>query len=86
MLATRCLEEADCAAAFAARLAQVADVFEEMDLAAEAERIHALILPNVAADPRREFDLPTWTGSISSCSRGSRAPGDRARHPGGHGY
>ena len=60
VLATRCLEEADCAAAFAARLAQVADVFEEMDLAAEAERIHALILPNVAADPRREFDLPTW--------------------------
>ncbi|MEK6607231.1 MAG: CotH kinase family protein [Myxococcota bacterium] len=60
VLATRCLEEADCAAAFAARLAQVADVFEEMDLAAEAERIHALILPHVAADPRREFDLPTW--------------------------
>ena len=55
VMARRCLAEEDCAAAFAAKVAEATDLFEELELDAEAERVHALIWPEVMADPRKEI-------------------------------
>lgn len=54
VMAQRCLGEEDCAAAFAAKVAEAADLLEELDLGAEAERVHALVYPEVMSDPRKE--------------------------------
>jgi spore coat protein CotH len=54
LMAQRCLQEPACRAAFAAKVREANDVFESLDLAAEAERIQTLIAPHVAADPRKE--------------------------------
>ncbi len=54
VMATRCLQEPACKAAFAAKVAVANDLFESLDLAAEAERIQAQIAGAVAADPRKE--------------------------------
>ncbi len=32
----------------------MADLLEELDLGAEAERVHALVYPEVMSDPRKE--------------------------------
>lgn len=60
VLATRCLAEPDCEAAFAARLAEVNDRFEATDLAGRAEDIFTQISPYVLEDPRREYDFGTF--------------------------
>jgi hypothetical protein len=54
VLATRCLGEPPCAAAFAARVAAATDLFESLDLAAEADHIHTQIWPEIMSDPRKE--------------------------------
>jgi hypothetical protein len=54
IVARRCLEEADCRAAFAARLEQVLTVFESADLPSRARAIRDRIAADVQADPRKE--------------------------------
>ncbi len=54
VLANRCLQEPACKAAFAAKVAIANDLFESLDLAAEAEKIQLQIADAVAADPRKE--------------------------------
>ena len=55
-LARRCLGEAPCAAAFAARLADAVRTFESMNLEAMRAGIHDQLQPLLAADPGREFN------------------------------
>ena len=54
VLAQRCLAEEDCAAAFADKVRAAADLLEELDLGAEAERVHAFLWPEITSDPRKE--------------------------------
>ncbi|MFP2911218.1 CotH kinase family protein, partial [Pyxidicoccus sp. 3LFB2] len=54
LLAKRCLEEADCQAAFAVRLEQVTRVFEEAGLDARVQRTRSQLAEGVYADPRKE--------------------------------
>lgn len=54
LLAKRCLEEADCQAAFAARLEQVTRVFEESGLDARVQSTRGQLAAGVYADPRKE--------------------------------
>ncbi len=54
ILATRCLQEPGCKAAFAAKIAQANDTLEALDLATEAERIQTQIAADVASDPKKE--------------------------------
>lgn len=54
-LAQRCLAEAPCTAAFAARLAEANLMFQRMDLEAMRAGIQAQLAPLLAADPGREF-------------------------------
>ncbi len=56
ILAQRCLEEPDCEAAFAQRLAEANAVFESMGLAGVASDVFAQVSTYVEADPRREID------------------------------
>lgn len=60
VLAVRCLQEPDCEAAFAARLHEVNDLFESLDLAAKAEEVFTQISPAVMEDPRKEYDFATF--------------------------
>jgi len=54
LLARRCLEEADCQAAFAARLEQVTRVFEEAGLDTRVQSTRSQLASGVYADPRKE--------------------------------
>jgi hypothetical protein len=54
ILATRCFEEPECTAAFAARVHAANDLFASLDLAGEAERIRTQIAAIQMADPRKE--------------------------------
>ena len=54
LLAARCLEEADCTAAFATRLEAVTRTFEEAGLDARARRLRTQLATGVYADPRKE--------------------------------
>jgi hypothetical protein len=56
-LATRCLGEPDCEAAFAARVHTVLNVYAGLDLPGRAETIYQQIRPYVEADPRKEYDM-----------------------------
>lgn len=60
VLATRCLAEPACEAAFAARLAEVNDLFEATDMAGRAESVFTQISPYIMADPRREYGMGTF--------------------------
>jgi len=83
VLAQRCLAEEDCAAAFAAKVSAAADRLEELDLGAEAERVRALIGPEIARDPRKETtneasmaahqSLVTWIAGRAEAVRASLA-------------
>ncbi len=57
MVAQRCLGEKACEEAFAARLYEIVDLYESLDLTPEAERIHELIAPHVTDDPRKEYNM-----------------------------
>lgn len=52
ILTTRCLEEQDCQDAYAARMREVVDLFESMEVAARARQLHDLVWPLVRDDPR----------------------------------
>jgi hypothetical protein len=54
VLAQRCLAEEDCAAAFAGKVRDANALLERLELGAEAERVHALIWPDIMSDPRKE--------------------------------
>lgn len=56
VLASRCLAEADCAAAYAARMWEVYDAFAGYDLRARAVALHGFILPEMQADPRYYYN------------------------------
>lgn len=60
VLASRCLAEPDCEAAFAARLHEVNDRFESTDLAGRATFVFDQISPHIMEDPRREYGLGTF--------------------------
>src|SRR5688572_30986865 len=60
VLAIRCVAEPACEAAFAARLAEVNDLFESTDYAGQATAIYNQIYPFVMADPRKEYDMATF--------------------------
>lgn len=60
VVAARCLAEAACEAAFAARLAEVRDAFASSDLAERADMIFEQLSPYVEEDPRREYDFATF--------------------------
>lgn len=66
MLSNRCLAEEACEAAFRARLAEVLDLFDASNYAAMARAIETEIQADVAADPRREFDLGEWSDAVDS--------------------
>lgn len=66
MLATRCLDEPDCTAAFAAKMHEAADLFEQLPLFDEAERIHAQIFPEIMTDPRKEVSNETSAAAHQS--------------------
>ncbi|HVV85837.1 MAG TPA: CotH kinase family protein [Kofleriaceae bacterium] len=63
VLAARCLQEPACKAAFAAKVAQVNDLMESLDLADEAEAIQTQIAPEVATDPRKEESAAAAAGA-----------------------
>jgi spore coat protein CotH len=54
LLATRCLEEADCRAAFAARLDEVNRQVEASGLDSRVRSLRSQLAPGVQADPRKE--------------------------------
>lgn len=60
VLAIKCLQEPDCEAAFAARLAEAAEVFESAGLGAKAQAIFDQISGAVQEDPRKEYDFQTF--------------------------
>lgn len=60
VLATRCLAEPACEAAFAARLHEVTDLFESTDMAGRAELVFTQISPYIMADPRKEYGFGTF--------------------------
>jgi hypothetical protein len=60
VLATRCVQDPDCEAAFAARLANATDRFEQLGLDATAQAIKDQISPYVESDPRKEYDMGTF--------------------------
>lgn len=56
VIARRCLQEQACEDAFAARLKEVLEIFENADFASKAEAIRVQIAGDVANDPRKEGD------------------------------
>jgi hypothetical protein len=66
MLSIRCLEDADCAAAFEARLVEVIDRFEAQDYGAMAKRIAAQTRAEVEADPRKEITVDEWREAVGN--------------------
>ncbi len=70
LLVTRCLGEPDCAEAYAARVLEVLETFEDLDLGGRARDIQAQIRDAVERDPRKEYanqdwewvigDIPNW--------------------------
>ncbi len=66
ILASRCLQEPDCEAAFAARLAEVNDAFETMPLAMQAQTFYNQIAGDVATDPRKEQDNTSFTQAVNN--------------------
>lgn len=83
VLAQRCLAEEDCAAAFADKVRAAADLFEQLDLAAEAARVHTRIWPDITSDPRKEVSneqsqaahdsLLTWIAARPAAVRATLA-------------
>jgi hypothetical protein len=64
-LATRCLAEQDCRAAFRSRLAEVLELFESSGYAAKARAIENQIRADVEADPRKEITVSEWHAAVS---------------------
>jgi hypothetical protein len=60
------VQDAACNAAFADRLKQVNQLFQNFDLAQKAQAIHDVITPYVAADPRKETDMNGYNQAYQS--------------------
>lgn len=60
VLAVRCLQDPDCEAAYAAKIAEVNDLFESTDMAGRAVAVYTQISPFVMEDPRKEYDFATF--------------------------
>jgi hypothetical protein len=77
MLGKRCLADDDCEAAFRARLADVADLFEKSDYPSMVRAIAKQIRPAVEADARREFSMDEWTEALeNTVAYMQRRPGE----------
>ena len=55
VISQKCLSDAACTAAYAAKVRAARDVMADPTLVAEATRIHAMIWPYIHTDPRREY-------------------------------
>lgn len=64
IVAQRCLQEPACEEAFAAKLAQVNEVFEDFMLAGRAQEVFEQISPFVEEDPRREYSVNDFEGAF----------------------
>ena len=64
ILASRCLQEPDCEAAFAAKLRETLAVFEAIDHTQTVQQLRDLIITHVMEDPRKEFDFSQWQGHV----------------------
>ena len=64
MLSIRCLADADCEAAFRARLARVIGLFEDGQYAKLARRIAQQVRAEVEADPRKEITVDEWRAAV----------------------
>jgi hypothetical protein len=65
ILAIRCLADAECKAAFKAKLAKVIGIFEAGNYAAMARSIEDQIRADVEADPRKEVTVSEWHRAVS---------------------
>ena len=87
LLATRCLSETDCEAAFAARLSEALEIFEQADLKTLAEQTAAEIRPLVEQDPRKGFGIETFDSAASNTATFIEERGDEIRQQlADHGY
>lgn len=66
VVARRCLAEADCKAAFAARLDEVLAAVAAAGLPARAIALRDLIAADVLADPRREFSYSSFLSAVDA--------------------
>lgn len=60
VMAARCVAEPACDAAFAAKLHEVNDLFESIDLAGYSDTVFNQISPLVMEDPKKEYDFATF--------------------------
>lgn len=87
VLAARCMGEADCAAAYAQRLAEANTVFENMGLAADAQAIFGQVSDSIAEDPRKEIDYATFVDNYNTMLTWISLRPDRVRQfLANHGY
>jgi hypothetical protein len=87
LLSARCLAEKDCEDAFVARVKEAKQRLESLDLAAEADVIHAQIGDLVEADPRKEYGMDTWEGKFGALTSWIAArPGQIDGYLQQHGY
>ena len=68
VVAQRCLAEPACEDAFAAKLAEVNDVFEGFMLEERAQAIRTQIEPFVMEDPRKEYDMNEFAAKYEEMS------------------
>ena len=66
ILATRCLSEPDCEAAFAARLRQAVKVFEDANLVERINELRARISDQVMEDPRKEVTFDQYNAAVDA--------------------
>jgi hypothetical protein len=79
LLAARCLEEADCRAAYATRLEEVTRAFEGAGLDAQVRRIREQIAGDVRADPRKETSAEGFERAVEDTLRFIRERPARVR-------
>jgi hypothetical protein len=65
-IARFCLQNPGCAARYEARLGEVADRLDALELDAEAVALERWLRPYVTADPRREYDLARHDEEIAA--------------------
>jgi spore coat protein CotH len=65
VISVPCLQDPACEAAFAERLHEMAELFEQLDFAAEAVAMRDQIAVHVEEDPRKEYDYAEWEWVVS---------------------
>jgi spore coat protein CotH len=83
LILTRCLNAAPCRAEYVQVVRDMTDLFESLDLPAQADAMHAQIAALVADDPRKEVDTQTFEQVFAGVRAWLEArPGDvRAQLP-----